>query len=508
MPSSSPTSALPTDHVASSPPAYLVLQPPVVPPHMQSGVVSCYDIASIASQLEFGCSLRIQEKTRSLFSHLLPGIELVSTRIPCHVVGGYSSWSAAVHSILHFFRMNLDKQLIEIKKASCRNRTVFYKKNLKVLMANRPLPCPVSEAPSTTPPTRTAQAKTELIVARSITRSVAAVHAATRLGAFATSSTMHCSERHAHLPACGVCGFVKTVPILLTKEATTIARDNMGGQCVQCHQYKQQRQKKLCKSQQLSSIMALQTRSPSPCSAFQHTTVVDLKGLASSLVGSNFASHVFANRKKKITVRCVIVKTHIDNRRSFQRQYGDVQAGHLHDKNAHHHPNTLSLEEHGHASEILLVLMPDRTPTNPSRDFALVMKSNHSATTVSGFVRKEMNAIRSRVMCSRTGPASGVFDPLSGDKCRSFTAVTKQPTSLHVSPPTKTGGMVSVYYNHSQRLTRCNYGYRDLHMNRLSKARKKREAAACMHYKQILITEGYNFLFAQLCLHLILDRSC
>ena len=92
--------------------------------------------------------------------------------------------------------------------------------------------------------------------------------------------------------------------------------------------------------------------------------------------------------------------------------------------------------------------MPNRRPTNPCRDFALVMKSNHSATTISGFVKKEMDAIRSRVMYSRAGPASGVFDPLSGDKCRSFTAVTKKPTTLHVAPPTNAGGMDSIYYNH------------------------------------------------------------
>jgi hypothetical protein len=94
--------------------------------------------------------------------------------------------------------MDLDKQLVEIKKASCQNRTVFYKKNLKVLMANRPLPCPANAALSTTPPTRTTQAKTKLLVTRSISRSVAAVHAAVRLGAFGTSSIIAYSEHGAH----------------------------------------------------------------------------------------------------------------------------------------------------------------------------------------------------------------------------------------------------------------------------------------------------------------------
>jgi hypothetical protein len=201
----------------------------------------------------------------------------------------------------------------------------------------------------------------------------------------------------------------------------------------------------------------------------------------------------YCSRKKQFTVRCVIVTTHVVGKRSFLKQYGEVQAGRLHHESMHCHPNTFSLDKDGLGSDALLLLMPQRSTTGTAHDFAMVMKSNHSTSTVSNFVKKEMNAIRARVTSSRSGPASGVFDPLSGDKCRSFTQVTKKPTTLYVSPPTRTGGMVALYYNHSQRLKRCNHGYRDLAMNRLSRGMKKREAEACKHYKQILTTEGYNF---------------
>jgi hypothetical protein len=474
---------------------------------MQSGVVSFYDLTCIASQLEFGCSLRIQEKTRALFSHLMPRVDLMCPTIPCHVVGGYSSWSDAIHAILHFFRLDQAAQLAEIKKSSCFNRNKFYKKNLKLLIANRPSPCPVTTSQSTTQLASSAELKSELLITRSISRSVTAVHAAARLGAFGSRSKFACSERVSGLTACVVCGFVPTVPILLTKEATKIATVDLGHQCIQCHQLKQQQLKKINKSSQLSDMMALQMNSPSPCSLSQHTTVVDLAGLARSALGAKFSQAVFASRKKKFTVRCVIVTTHVVGKRSFLKQYGEVQAGRLHHESMHCHPNTFSLDKDGLGSDALLLLMPQRSTTGTAHDFAMVMKSNHSTSTVSNFVKKEMNAIRARVTSSRSGPASGVFDPLSGDKCRSFTQVTKKPTTLYVSPPTRTGGMVALYYNHSQRLKRCNHGYRDLAMNRLSRGMKKREAEACKHYKQILTTEGYNFLFSQLCLKRTLLRA-
>ena len=299
MKSSMPTAVLPTDHVASSPPAHLVLQPPVVPLNMQSGVVSYYDMTCTASQLEFGYSLRNQEKTRSLFSHLLPGLDLLSTKIPCHVVGGYSSWAGAIHAILHFFRMDLNNQLDEIKKVLCVHRTIFYKKNLKLLISNRPLPCPLTVSSPITPPTRTAQAKIHALLTRSITCSVNTVEAAARLGVFGIGSTIACSEHDASRSPCVACGFVRTVPILLTKETKAIARDDLGDKCIQCLQYKQQQEKKFNKSQELSSIVSRQMTSPLPCSASKFTTVIDLASLASSALGSYFSSVVFSNQKRR-----------------------------------------------------------------------------------------------------------------------------------------------------------------------------------------------------------------
>lgn len=137
--------------------------------------------------------------------------------------------------------------------------------------------------------------------------------------------------------------------------------------------------------------------------------------------------------KKKMTVRTIFVRSHIDNKRSFQRQFGEVQAGNLHDTNIHCHPNILSLEEDGHGSDVLLVLLPDGNTSITARDFALVMKSNHAATTVSSFVKKEMIAIRGGVIRSRADPCTGVFNPLSGYKCQNFTELTRKPTNFQFS---------------------------------------------------------------------------
>ena len=266
--------------------------------------------------------------------------------------------------------------------------------------------------------------------------------------------------------------------------------------CIQCTEGELQNNNLARKNNSLQNINKKQVSSPQSCIKSNTKIEVSLRNFVTAELPEH-ASEILQlyNNQHKLKVSVIELEKYIPTNKEFNSEKSQINGAtwtaNIND-NPHPHPNILG---HDDETDITVIKLPARTKQAQStgkQDFITISNANFDQSCVDEFCQHDNKSVQQKKTGSRPGPASGVA--LLSDGSHSFTPVTQKQTSLKLAASKNGCAMRMVYENDHGKAKICNFGYKPVDMDRLTKAKKEKEAKQYAFYREILLKEAMVYI--------------
>ena len=264
--------------------------------------------------------------------------------------------------------------------------------------------------------------------------------------------------------------------------------------CIQCTEGELQNDNLARKNNSLQNINKQQVSSPQSCIKSNTKIEVSLRNFVTAELPEHAAEILqLYNNQHKLKVSVIELEKYILTNKEFNTKKSQINgATWTENINDNPHPNILRQDDE---TDITVIKLPARTKQAQStgkQDFITISNANFDQSCVDEFCQHDNKSVQQKKTGSRPGPASGVA--LLSDGSHSFTPVTQKQTSLKLAASKNGCAMRMVYENDHGKAKICNFGYKPVDMDRLTKAKKEKEAKQYAFYREILLKEAMMYI--------------
>jgi len=394
-------------------------------PSRHLGLIDRHLVRDIAIQMDLKRTDRIKR-----FQIITQGRSTKSA-IPLHVIAGHDDWYHTLHALRFWFQLSQESQIKEVAK--CKS---FDKHQKRLLLDHRAhlgnnLPAPILNIPlpSNGISNRQSQIQIDELVNLSTARCLS------RKGiiiAQEVKSIPSWDNRQLLLTrplSCSTCGFVETQQMIESVKGIALLE---GEKCIQCSEYRVQREKALSKDALLLQIYTRQLKLEPQFEHSADSICVSMRTFIAQHVHHNFARAVMHLLPREM-IKIKIIRINLHTSLSNHDQISNDLAGAKWENSPNNksHPNIIM---HDDNFDLTMVLLPLRLHQKKhNQNFVMLGSSNFDPVMINKFSKDETNdCIRKNHTGHRPGPASGVYLP--GDASKSFTQIAQKraPSFLHL----------------------------------------------------------------------------